>query len=424
MRVLAINPWIYDFAAYDYWLKPYGFLTLLTYLKNHGAQIDYIDCVEEKITHEKFGKGKYFSEIIPAPAVYKKVKRHYKRYGISVEKFKTLLPQEKPDYILITSSMTYWYPVITDIIKIVREDFPDVPILLGGGYVTLCYDHAKKTFPDISVFANKELDKFFDLVKIPFDPQTFYATLPDYQSFYKTSEYAVMRTSWGCPLNCSYCAVNRLFPEFIRIPQEPVVDFIQKYAAKNIQDFVLYDDAFFYNSDYAKTLLQKIERLNLGLRFHTPNALHFRYLDQELARLLKTTGFVVPYFGLETMDENLQKEWGDKINYTLLQNGVDLLKQAGYKNGEFGAYLLLGYPHQDLEQLKIDVVKLHKLGVHISLAEFSPVPGTSLFKDYPQSFVDEPLLQNNSIFGYFHADKIQEFQVVKNLVKALNQNFA
>jgi len=27
-RILLINPWIYDFAAYDLWVKPLGLLSL------------------------------------------------------------------------------------------------------------------------------------------------------------------------------------------------------------------------------------------------------------------------------------------------------------------------------------------------------------------------------------------------------------
>jgi len=27
-NILLINPWIYDFAAYDFWMKPLGLLTL------------------------------------------------------------------------------------------------------------------------------------------------------------------------------------------------------------------------------------------------------------------------------------------------------------------------------------------------------------------------------------------------------------
>jgi hypothetical protein len=55
MNILDINHWIYDFAAYDFWLKPYGFLVILTYLKNKGAKIDYIDCLEEKTIRGTFG---------------------------------------------------------------------------------------------------------------------------------------------------------------------------------------------------------------------------------------------------------------------------------------------------------------------------------------------------------------------------------
>ena len=56
MNILAINPWIIDCAAYDFWLKPYGFLVILTYLKNQGINIDYIDCLDKKISQGTFGQ--------------------------------------------------------------------------------------------------------------------------------------------------------------------------------------------------------------------------------------------------------------------------------------------------------------------------------------------------------------------------------
>ncbi|MCK4810262.1 MAG: radical SAM protein [Candidatus Omnitrophica bacterium] len=97
MNILAVNPWIYDFAAYDFWLKPYGFLVLLTYLKNKGVNIDYIDCLNKKETRDNFARGKYYSEIIKKPQQLKSIPRYFSRYGIRLNEFREAIKDKKPD---------------------------------------------------------------------------------------------------------------------------------------------------------------------------------------------------------------------------------------------------------------------------------------------------------------------------------------
>jgi radical SAM superfamily enzyme YgiQ (UPF0313 family) len=421
MNILAINPWIVDFAAYDFWLKPYGFLVILTYLKNKGIKIDYIDCLERKITRATCGRGKYYSQIIEKPSCLKDIPRYFKRYGITKEELENKLKGKKPDYILLTSSMTYWYPAIKELSILLKKYF-NVPIILGGTYATLCFEHARKnTFCDF-VFKNDDLEDFFKFLNIDFDKETLYSTPPYYEDFYSHLDYIVLRTSWGCPFSCSYCAIKKLFPSFFRIPSKNVIEFILHYYQKGIKEFILYDDAFLYEKNYAKELLKEIKKLNLKLHFHTPNALHLKFLDHDIAFLLKETGFINPHFGLETLNPKLQKIWQDKANKDDLIKGVKLLKKAGFKNGQFSVYLLLGHPQQDLEELKKEIDFLHSLGAKISLAEFSPVPGTEIFQDY-QEILKEPLLQNNSIFSLFQREKIREFWRIKNYVRELNKKF-
>ena len=50
----------------------------------------------------------------------------------------------KPDIILVTSMLTYWYPGVFRAIWLIKEKFNDVPVVLGGIYATLCFEHAKK----------------------------------------------------------------------------------------------------------------------------------------------------------------------------------------------------------------------------------------------------------------------------------------
>jgi len=46
-NVLLINPWIFDFTAYDFWLRPLGLLAVAAVLRD-GADVDLrlIDCLD------------------------------------------------------------------------------------------------------------------------------------------------------------------------------------------------------------------------------------------------------------------------------------------------------------------------------------------------------------------------------------------
>lgn len=43
-HILLVNPWIHDFAAYDFWAAPLGLFTLGGILRDHGARVSFIDC--------------------------------------------------------------------------------------------------------------------------------------------------------------------------------------------------------------------------------------------------------------------------------------------------------------------------------------------------------------------------------------------
>ena len=149
-----INPWIYDFAAYDFWLKPLGLLYLGGLLRQNGHRIHFIDCLDpyhpampqesrQQPLRHSYGDGKFFRQVIPTPDSLKMIDRNYCRYGILPEIFTNELKKhEDADIVLITSMMTYWYPGVFEAIKIIKEVLPFVPIVLGGKYATLCYSHA------------------------------------------------------------------------------------------------------------------------------------------------------------------------------------------------------------------------------------------------------------------------------------------
>ena len=128
-HILLVNPWIHDFAAYDFWAKPMGLLTIAALLKHQGVRVSYIDCLNrfhprapEVDPSARYGRGPYLKTRIAKPAGLKDVDRHFSRYGILPSWFKEDLQKlERPDLVLVTSLMTYWYPGIRETIDTVKS---------------------------------------------------------------------------------------------------------------------------------------------------------------------------------------------------------------------------------------------------------------------------------------------------------------
>src|ERR1035437_7085094 len=153
--IILINPWIHDFAAFDYWIKPLGLLYIGSFLRKNGYHVEFIDCLDpwntqmrkalSPRTPRRFadGQGKYFRETIAKPSALKCIPKKYHRYGLAPHIFREMLVNlPHPQMIMITSMMTYWYPGVFETISTVKEIMPEVPVVLGGNYVTLCPQHA------------------------------------------------------------------------------------------------------------------------------------------------------------------------------------------------------------------------------------------------------------------------------------------
>ncbi|PIU40923.1 MAG: hypothetical protein COS99_08460 [Candidatus Omnitrophica bacterium CG07_land_8_20_14_0_80_42_15] len=107
-KYLLLNPWIYDFAAYDFGIKPIGLLRIASYLRASG-DVYFLDCLAGCArSKKKTGFSKFRKEKIDKPAALKDIKRPYFKYGISIQDFKNkLLSIKHPDAIFVSSGMTF-----------------------------------------------------------------------------------------------------------------------------------------------------------------------------------------------------------------------------------------------------------------------------------------------------------------------------
>jgi len=414
---LLINPWVYDFAVFDLYLKPLGLLYLSSHLKKYGINIKFLDCMNrldkyfvEKnlIYNKKYGTGKFYYEVIEKPEILKFVPRNYKRYGLPYNEVKDRLiylkETEKIDAILITGMMTYWYLGVFDMIKLVKKLFPAVPILLGGIYPSLMKEHSEKLAGANYVIKGNNLkyilEKIFKILNfspptsIKFPENFAQWEEPDY-SLYENLSYIVILTSIGCPFKCTYCATPLIYPKYQFKNYKSIINTIKKFNVKNI---AFYDDALLFNFEKnIKIFLKEIINSNYTLNFHTPNGLHIRFITEEVAEILYRANFKTIRLSFETANIKRQKITGNKTTTNELKKAIKYLKKAGYNEKEIEVYILAGFPDQTKEEVieSINIVK--DFGGTPKIVEYAPIPGTADYKRFFSNHID-PLLHNNSIF--------------------------
>jgi len=447
-RVLCINPWIYDFAAYNLWVEPLGLLTVAAVLRDAGHEVALVDCLDRhhpaapapRSARDAYGCGQYAKVEVPKPAALAHVPRRWGRYGLPVDVFEAeLAARPRPDAVLVTSMMTYWYPGPYEAIRRAKARWPGVPVALGGVYATLCPEHARAHAGADAVLAGPGEEVALAWVsdisrrggitpslhcRAPPAMPILADVLPAHD-LRRPQGYVALLTAWGCPFHCPYCAVHRLCGEWWR-PRDParVVDEIA-WCVEDLgaRDVAFYDDALLVDAErHILSILDGVLTRGLRVRFHTPNGLHARFIDPYLACAMRRAGLVTVRLGLESADPAQQAQDGGKVDDAIFARAVEALYGAGFSAREVSAYVLVGRPGQDVGAVRATVAFAHRLGVPVRSAQFSPIPGTVEWgRAVEMGCIPpdaDPLLHNNSIYPCGDA---RAWEALKGEIRAGNR---
>lgn len=421
-RILLVNPYIYDFAAYDLWIKPLGLLYIGAVLEENGCECVLLDALDrwhpdvlrrqglEQPKSKPYGDGHFCKEEVAKPAECAAVPRRYYRYGMPPDIFRTNLERIRSegriDAVLVTSGMTYWYRGVHEAIAWCREVFPLAPILLGGIYATLFTDHARRHAGADRVFKGEgeqaALDGLAGLLGLsPVKRYEGYDELPlPAYHLYPRLDYVALMTSRGCPYSCSFCATHEFTETFHRRDPEAVVREIEHHA-RRVRNITFYDDALFVNADrHIKPVLRAVIERGPGLNFHTPNGLFAKLLDAELAELLVESGFKTIRLSYETLNPERQRQMR-KVSDSDLERALAHLERAGFPRHLVTVYLIMGLPGQRPSEVADSIRYVNGLGGRVSLSSFSPIPNTPEWRVAVTEYgfpADQPLLTNKSIY--------------------------
>ncbi|MFN3691597.1 MAG: B12-binding domain-containing radical SAM protein [Fervidobacterium sp.] len=445
-RILLVNPWIEDFAAYDFWLKPVGLLYVGSFLKSLGLDVTLIDLMNrfdselQEFTHvpkDKFyGTGKFPYIKIEKPEILNFVPRYYKRYGMPEELFRKKLSNIKQDrgvdVALVTSTLTYWYPGYFDTIRVIKEEL-NVPVIFGGFFVRnqphIAFKSGAHIFTKTDLrYLPQFLNKLFDWNLPEIDKDWFLEFSPAYE-LYDNIGYVVLLTTLGCPYKCTYCIAHRNWERMKFKDPHKVIEEIERFSELlNVKDIVFFDDAILIKwQTHLRTILRELinRGLNKKLRFHLPNGIHAKLINQEISDLLFEANFKTIKLGYETSGK-LQEQTGGKVRDEDVVKAARILHNSGYTYKEVSAYIMVNLPNQTEEDVKNAVDVCASVGIDYSLNEFTPIVGTDIWIELVNrgrlSGTEDPLLLNNTVLPYWWRNmSYEQIQKLKEYAKIKKQ---
>lgn len=330
------------------------------------------------------------------------------------------------DLIGITVFSPVYYEVI-EILKRIRKNNADIPVCLGGPYVTTIkeeifketpaeyavYGEGEITFSELishlkgekdireikgliyrdqdgNLVVNPEREKIKNLDSIP---------RPAYDIF-PMDRYPLHRmvTSRGCPYACSWCNSSSIWDHTYRTASiETVVDDIE-YLIRNYgkKIFVFGDNTFNSSVKRVDAFCDLLFQRKIDILWAI--SLRADIMTQELACKMKKAGCYNVSVGIESANNEILDKLGKKTTIEEMTAGIKMLQEAGI---EIMSQFVIGNPHETLEHVKES----------IAYAKTSGCDYTNFYSVLP--FRGSPQWKYVEDHGRFLVNNIHDFHELK-----------
>jgi radical SAM superfamily enzyme YgiQ (UPF0313 family) len=219
----------------------------------------------------------------------------------------------------------------------------------------------------------------FDLSKAPV-PKYDLLNFSAFKDSDRYFNYIPVQATRGCPHDCSFCVVTKLYGGKIRKKSvEHVVEEIEYLQKFNKDSLILFaDDNFFVDKVYSKELLKAL--IPLKIKYFAQTDISIAE-DEELLKLAYQSGCHIAFIGFESLraeslGEINRNKWKMKQVEKYEQN-IKKIQENGIV--AFGAFVM-GFHNDDLhsfEEIRDFVINNNMPG-QFTLA--TPIPGSRLYQ--------------------------------------------
>ncbi len=311
--------------------------------------------------------------------------------------------------IVAFTSVTAAYPAVIDAVSLVRSEDSSIRMVIGGPHASARPMEVWETGLFDAVITGEGEGPLVSLVQYwlfpgevqrPFDgvflgegwvPRPFFheslhsIPLPA-RNMVDLSSYAhpgTIFTKRGCPRRCYFCSIStsgfERFHPLERVFEE--IDIIsQSYGIKTID---VLDDTFLSNGERAVEIARYLSANEIDWTCQAAVVELLR--SREVIPTLAECGLQNIFVGMESGSERVMKK-AKGITPEQALEAVSLLKRAGVP--AIVACFILGHPWDDYNSLTATgefILRLHDMGVRISVSLLVPYPGSAI-GDNPERF--------------------------------------
>jgi len=357
-------------------IAPLGLANIAAYLEREGYSVAICDVLAEGSKTLKRGKN-------------------YLRVGLSEKSIIERIEYYKPDIVGISSMFTAFAPDSHKLAEIVKNVFPQTLVIFGGSHASVLPEgvladknvdlvvigegeetlleivrrfEKKKSLDNIlgtavrekkgKVFINKPRPFIKDLDSLPFParhllPMDLYLTGSkkiEEASYVMRFPFADIVSSRGCPNNCIYCAVPKLWGRTWRAFSakrvlSEIEFLVEEYGVREIH---FLDDNVSVNKSRLHEICDGIIERKLDIKWTAPNGIAIWSLDKPLLEKMKKSGCYRLTFGIESGSLETQRFIRKNLN---LEKANEIMKIAcDLGLWTFSTYII-GFPYETKEAM-------------------------------------------------------------------------
>ncbi|HUO05199.1 MAG TPA: radical SAM protein [Candidatus Binataceae bacterium] len=308
------------------------------------------------------------------------------------------------------SAFTHMVVTAHRIAQRVREQLPDVVMVLGGFHASFLPERSLEEFPafDYLVVGEGEL-AFSDLVSAiragnrkPVIPGVWYrgedgkavnggrgavtATLDEtgFAAWHLFNREAIKQNARilpimslrGCPFTCNFC--SRPYGRAVRkrSPQHVVDEMQRNIEEFGVHTFPFHDETFTVNRKHVVDMCNEI--LARGLKVQFSAMVHANTIDIELVRLMKQAGCVEVGLGVESGDPDIMAAMKKGVTKERIKAAADAFHQVGL---DFLSFFIIGHPGETWRTALRSIKFAAELnGKSSAFGIMVPYPGTEVWE--------------------------------------------
>ncbi|MHC4874177.1 MAG: B12-binding domain-containing radical SAM protein, partial [Planctomycetota bacterium] len=309
-----------------------------------------------------------------------------------------------------------------------KKIYPDSLVIVGGIHASLLPDE----YTDVAdyVVTGEAEDIIVDLVEKKFSEKVVTGTQPADMDSLPVVNYRLLEaretlsivplmTSRGCPFDCNFCTVTKIFGKRFRMqsPERIIEEIENAIAVLGRNDFFFYDDNFTADKKRAHAICDLIIEKKLDIIWTTQVRSDLAK-DEELVQKMADAGLQWVYVGFESIDDQTLKSLHKSQTKADIEKAISCFHEYGINvHGMF----IFGDDNDTVDTIKNTVD--FAIDNDVDTVQFmllTPFPGTQIYEKIKS---ENRLFHTNwdyynAMFPVFHTKNISPIRLIKETVNA------